>query len=211
MLEKLASNINSIHPSVFNELKRHAQHELCYKVPLEYTYHNYSHTRNVVYNALEIAKRMDYRFIDLQLIELTAWYHDIGFVQGAKNHEQRGSETLGVLMHNAGLDSKLIKKAHLAIMSTIVDNEPLSEYGAILKDADTGHLAYADYSSFEALLRKEILLVEGKEYSDYAWKTFNNEFLKKHTFYTEVGKQLYNPGKKINYNKSSATACVLSN
>ena len=191
-------NNSSIDETVFEQIRLYAQQTLCTEIAIIYSYHNYAHTRYVVSNALEIAKRMNYQLIDFQLIELSAWYHDLGFVLGSKKHEKRGAEILGRIMRENGIDFTMIKKAQLAIESTVIDSPPLNEYGAILKDADTGHLAFSDYRSCETLLRKELRIAEGKSFLNTDWKQKNIEFFESHNYYTKAGKFLFKDGKQSN-------------
>lgn len=58
-------------------------------LPHSFTYHNLSHTINVVKNADLIATETKLDKADKEILLIAAWFHDIGYIEGAEKHEQK--------------------------------------------------------------------------------------------------------------------------
>ena len=56
-----------------------------------YIYHNISHTQRVVGKTNEICESIEVLEEDKNKVLIAAWFHDIGFIHGAEDHEASGS------------------------------------------------------------------------------------------------------------------------
>src|SRR5688572_8071101 len=69
-------------------------------------FHNISHTRDVVNAVLEIGPRSDLTEDEMESAIIAAWLHDIGYVNGAKDHEQAAAEKARALLDQLGATHK---------------------------------------------------------------------------------------------------------
>ena len=53
-----------------------------------YVYHNLAHTQRVVSKTKELIENLKVDKTAAENLEIAAWFHDTGFVKGAKNHEE---------------------------------------------------------------------------------------------------------------------------
>src|SRR5688572_25924083 len=55
-------------------------------------YHNYAHTLDVVNNSRKIGKKSGLKDEELEIVTLAAWFHDVGYSDIYKGHEERSKE-----------------------------------------------------------------------------------------------------------------------
>ena len=57
-------------------------------LPSDIIYHNFSHTLRVVKKIKELVDGEGVNSNEALLLEIAAWFHDTGYVNGEKNHEE---------------------------------------------------------------------------------------------------------------------------
>ncbi|WP_449400451.1 hypothetical protein [Chryseobacterium wanjuense] len=60
------------------------------KLSSVYFYHNFIHTTYTVNKAEEIMRNTSISKEDQEKVLLALWFHDTGYIECAKNHEERG-------------------------------------------------------------------------------------------------------------------------
>jgi predicted metal-dependent HD superfamily phosphohydrolase len=166
----------------------------------KYYYHSFRHTKEVVASALVIAKVYDLSKEEKRLIQIAAWFHDLGYENGHKNHEERGVELMRAYLKEHISEEALSIVAN-AILGTNMSLKPEGLIAQIIRDADSSHLGSKVYFDRVSVLRAEWLEIDNKSYEDEEWYAMNIEFLEKHEYYTPVAKSLFDSRKIKNIQK----------
>ncbi|MHA7056924.1 Pycsar system effector family protein [Aquimarina sp. M1] len=169
------------------------------ELPKTFLYHNFLHTQRVVESVEEISKSSDLTKEEKEIVLLSAWFHDAGYVKGVENHEEESVIFLEKFLTDQSFDE--INKAKVAgcIRATKVGIEPDTKLEEILKDADNSHLAKDYYREVSELLRQELRLQEISEYSSVEWREENLRlFTKEHKYYTRYAIENWEPLKNKN-------------
>ena len=190
-----------ISSSIISEVKDHAIEVLSKQLPDNMTYHSINHTIDVVACAREIAMKQNLSAEDLEIVEIAAWFHDLGYTRSSENHEEKGAEMARDFLSDKGFQEDRIEQIVGCIMATRMPQNPKNNLEKILCDADLMHLAGEDYFKKADLLHKEIETTKFCKISENEWLQMNHEFLDKHCFFTEYAKNNYESAVKENLKK----------
>lgn len=179
-----------------------------------YSYHNLNHTIGVA-NAVErLCKEEKTTDSDKEILLVAAWFHDTGYINGSKNHEELSVEIATRFLKENGKSEEYIASVARLIRVTIKENTPETPLEKIIKDADYYHILDDNYINSCEKLRKEWEKSEDKILTDFEWAKANQLFLSKvHQFYTTYAlahwqplkdKNLKRLGKKIKKMKDEA-------
>lgn len=169
------------------------------KLPPAYVYHSLNHTAGVVGAATTIAKFEQIPHEDTIKLIIAAWFHDVGYIQGAQNHEEVSVQIAADFLRTSGCDEAYIGEVSDLILATVFSHEPQNTLEKILRDADYFHFSYDDYQTFCGLLRREWELTQARTFTDAEWAQENLLMLKhKHQFYTSYAKMFWQPVKDRN-------------
>ncbi|MFT4303672.1 MAG: HD domain-containing protein [Candidatus Woesearchaeota archaeon] len=115
--------------------------------------HNIVHVKSVVDYAIIIAE--SYPEVDLNLIEVAAWWHDVGRVSGNQGHEQRSAEIARDFLKQLGVELEICNQVYDAIVFHKWSMKPVTLEGEIIRDADK--LDFISISRWKACLDANIL------------------------------------------------------
>lgn len=164
-----------------------------------YLYHNYLHTKRVVTAASEILEHSDIKEELHEIVLISAWFHDAGYIKGSKDHEQRSVDLARDFLEKEQISSEKITLITNCILATRIDQQPINEFEEILKDADTSHLAKEYFSKVSNLLLQELKLEGAHEYSTEEWREENIKiFTQEHRYYTKYAIEYWEPEKHKN-------------
>lgn len=165
----------------------------------DYIYHNFNHSLRVVNYATLLS---DVENIDPQtkeIIMLAAWFHDIGYIEGYKDHEDKSAAIAEAFLSENDYPAQQIELVKTLIKVTKLDKEPVTKAEKIIKDADCSHFAEKNYCDLAELLREEWKLTQNKDFDDIEWAQVNRTVLmQKHRFYTDYGKEKLQQLKEAN-------------
>ncbi|KQT25717.1 phosphohydrolase [Chryseobacterium sp. Leaf405] len=174
------------------------------KLSSVYFYHNFIHTTYTVNKAEEIMKNTPVSGEDQEKVLLALWFHDTGYIECAKDHEEKGVDVLKNFLQNENYSENYIEDVSKLILATKITYEPKNLLEQIVKDADCSHFASHDYNDISDALRKEWELTNVRCFSNDEWNEGNLDMLKnKHKFYTDYAKQNWQPLKEKNIKKIS--------
>ncbi|GAB7256259.1 Pycsar system effector family protein [Polaribacter sp. OB-PA-B3] len=172
------------------------------KIHSNYVYHNLAHTQRVVESAKEIATSLNVEANALENLVIAAWFHDVGYVEGSNNHEEKSVEIAANFLKEHNFDKDRIQKVSKIILATEMNYVPKNNLEEIIRDADCGHLASKDFLDYTSLLRREWELSLDKKYSNIEWIDLNLSFLtQKHRYYTDFALRNWSEGKEKNIAK----------
>ncbi|NAS31345.1 HD domain-containing protein [Flavobacteriaceae bacterium R38] len=169
------------------------------ELPNSYLYHNYTHTQRVVKHVTEIIEAERLNEVDTEILQLAAWFHDIGYIKGGSDHEKHGAEIANEFLTEHGFPPEKIKIIQEAILSTSMDIEPETPLQKMLCDADFSHFASKNYEEVSSLLREEFKQLGIRIYSDREWIEENIKmFNQHHKFFTLHAVEHWQPQKNKN-------------
>jgi len=168
----------------------------------KFLYHSLEHTRRVVKSTETLANALKLNKQDKERLLIAAWFHDVGYTKGIKNHEENSVDILRNFMSSQGADEESIQKIARIIMATAMEAIPKNDLESIIRDADSAHFGSKDYELISNLLRAEWELTQNKEFSDLEWVEENICFFNQHhKFYTSYAQENWSTRKLKNLNK----------
>lgn len=164
-------------------------------------YHNLEHTLEVVSNSEEIAKAENLSDDDMEILYFAAWFHDIGYIDGCLEHEERSKKIAREFLTFNNYPEYKINQVTAAILTTKIPQTPQTQIEKILCDADLLHLGKKGLFKRGMLLKEEIEKNLNKQFTDEEWLKSSIEFIEKHSFHTEYVQKFYNDRKLQNLQK----------
>jgi predicted metal-dependent HD superfamily phosphohydrolase len=165
------------------------------KLSKDLTYHNFAHTERVATAAEEIGKHSSLESDDLEIVLLSAWFHDTGFIKSYENHEEESQKIAEEFLAAENFPKEKIKLVVTSILATKRDQQPNNDIENVLCDADMYHISQDGYPIVADSLRKEWEHVFQTVQSDMEWYQSCLEFMLKSKFYTQYGKEVLEKGK----------------
>ncbi|WP_299670045.1 Pycsar system effector family protein [uncultured Polaribacter sp.] len=167
-----------------------------------YVYHNLAHTQRVVEKTNEIAENSEIEKTTAENLAIAAWFHDTGFIEGSKDHEERSVKIATEFLKAKNISEKRIQVISEIILATKMNHVPKNILEEIIKDADSAHLASNNFSDYTSLLRKEWELSLDKKYKNEEWIELNLSFLtQKHRYHTDFALKNWSKDKEKNLAK----------
>lgn len=181
--------------SIVQKAESYVVAQLNEKLPPSYLYHNLSHTRRVVKYVKELIEKEKIGINDARILELAAWFHDIGFIKSNEDHENYSVEIAKAFLKEK-VAAATIDKIEELILATKMLKEPKNSLEKIILDADCAHLGKKFYFEVSELLREEWVALGLKKIPDVEWIEKNIDFLtKKHQYYTDYAMSNWQPTK----------------
>ncbi|MFN3757762.1 MAG: HD domain-containing protein [Algoriphagus aquaeductus] len=181
---------------VFEEIKNRIYEDILEKLPSHLTYHNLDHTAYVLEKAIFLANQSQVDASDLELLKLAALFHDTGFIDNPKDHEEKGCVIARSYLSEEYSEEQLLKISGM-IMATKIPQSPTNHLENILADAD---LEYLGTDLFEQI--GENLFQELKHFNpnftEQAWDELQLVFMQKHHYHTEYCRKNREPKKQEN-------------
>lgn len=186
------------HQIVLAQVENHVKELFSNKEDVNLVYHNVSHTEHVVKHAVTIAQNYKLSGDDLLVIQIAAWFHDVGYLLGQDNHELRGAALAAEFLRSNQVPPGIIQSVQDCIMATRMPQKPETLLQKILCDADLYHLGSETFQDRNKLMRQEAQLVSGKKIKKDKWRLKTIELLESHSFQTEYCRTLLEEKKQQN-------------
>ncbi|MFP4470676.1 MAG: HD domain-containing protein [Bacteroidales bacterium] len=104
-------------------------------------YHNIRHTRNVVDAARLIAGKCMVNDRDMEMLLVSAWFHDVGYLERKVNHEDISKKYAREFLERHSMQPEYISQVERCIEATRVPQNPQDKLSSILCDADLFHVS----------------------------------------------------------------------
>jgi predicted metal-dependent HD superfamily phosphohydrolase len=167
-----------------------------------FLYHNFTHTERVLRSLREIIENSEVSKSDAEILELAVLFHDTGYTKTREGHEEESVKIATAFLKNNDVDANTIEAINKCIMATKFDDQPASDLGKIIRDADSSHFGKKYFNDASAFLRKELEIQGVVNYSPREWLDENIRVLsKKHEFYTDYALKNWQPRKEKNLSK----------
>ena len=183
---------------VIDYCERLIQDSRCSTLP----FHDLRHTREVASNASYLSKIHSLNSAEKELLQIAAWFHDTGFSEAYKGHEDSSKKIAYDFLVKQGASACVIKAILCCIDGTKMPQKPMSKYAKILCDADLFHLSTSEFFSKKPLLRQEWETFCNLKVNDLEWHQLNLKFLKEHQYQTSYGQKVLAKGKLQNILKA---------
>ena len=175
------------------------------------TYHNWVHTSNVIEASVLIANNSKEIESDkIEQIELAAIFHDVGFVDGAEEHEKKGAKYAVDFLSKENYGAENIKLVERLILATKMGHKPQDIYERVIMDADLSHLGKPNYMETTFLnLSTEINNCSDMKMSKLEWVKQCVTFLSAHNYLTDYARLTFGKVKEENLQKIKNLAVQL--
>ena len=183
----------------FREVKGYVFNLFKENLPLKTVYHSESHTFDVVNAAIEIGLSQNLSEEDLENVLLAAWFHDTGYIEGSKDHEDRSMVILDKYLTERNYSKERIAKVKVLIKATKMPQKPQDKLEEIICDADLSHLGRGSFMKESKLLRLEREQLDGEFVSDLDWLVGTEKFLSQHQYFTDYAFENWNAQKTLNW------------
>ena len=183
---------------IINDVQDYIKLKFENELPESYTYHNFEHTQNVVNAISELTSQGNISNEEREILTISAYFHDIGFVINKENHEAHSAEIARNFLEHKNYPEEKISKVVECIKATKMNWSGEEKLCQLIKDADLSGLAHKNYEQINEQLRTEINATQSSNISKKEWKEENIKFLKNHSYFSEEGKALYTKGKSRN-------------
>jgi hypothetical protein len=168
------------------------------KLPAWAVYHNLEHTEETVRAAREVGKASDLSKAEMEIVELAAWLHDVGYIEGPEGHEERSATAASGVLRENGYPEEKIDLVQACIRATAVPQKPMNLLERVLCDADIIHVGKKRFFTRSDLLRSEVEMRKGNPFTDLEWLTYNIEFVTKHNFHTKYAQEEFSTRRAKN-------------
>ena len=170
------------------------------ELPKNLSYHNLSHTKDVLSAVERIALAENITDEGLFLLKSAAIYHDVGFIEKYEENEEVSASFASQTLPKYGYKEEHIKKIKELIFVTSIPQNPKTKLEKIICDADLDYLGREDFGEVSSKLRDE-LKTYGKIKTNKEWDELQVSFLKSHKYFTQTSKKTRNKKKKENLEK----------
>ncbi len=179
------------------EIQSHILEKLEKGLSPELTYHNVAHTLDVLTHAIDIAALEGIDGAEeIFLLKVSALYHDVGFVNIYRGHEDVSCSIATEELKSFGFGDSMIEMVCGMIMATKVPQRPRNTLDEIICDADLDYLGRTDFWIIGERLYKEFL--DQKIVSNYReWNLLQVRFLEDHYYFTASSRQRRQRQKQI--------------
>lgn len=181
----------------FTHIMEHVIDKLKKGLPPNLTYHNVSHTLDVLQQVLEIAQQEGIENQEcLLLLKISALYHDVGFLNIYTGHEEISCRVASEELPNFGFTTEQIEKICGMIRATKVPQQPQNLLEEIICDADLDYLGRSDFFTIGEGLYKEF--TDQKFVQNYRdWNVLQVRFLESHHYFTHTSKERRQKQKQL--------------
>lgn len=168
------------------------------KLNTSLSFHTIDHTRNVVSASHEIGIHAGLSQEEIQLLTISAWFHDTGYTMAYAGHEMESVKIARDFLIGNGLDTERIEKICSCVLATSFPQNPKSRIEMVLCDADFFHFSRTDYAEFESSLRIEWETILNRHYTNEQWNSINLAMLINHHYFTDFGRTVLQERKQHN-------------
>ncbi|HKK77469.1 MAG TPA: Pycsar system effector family protein [Saprospiraceae bacterium] len=184
---------------IVDEVEGYVTKLLLQQLSEDHKYHNLSHTLAVRTACRKLGEQMDINEEELQILEIAALFHDVGFIETYNGHEGVSRRIARDFLTGKNYPEDKLERVLTCIDVTFPANRPSNTLEEIIRDADLINLGSDGYATHLNGLRHEWDVFLGQRFTDRDWYKINRKFLKNQSFFTEAAREYYGP--KLEDNK----------
>lgn len=188
--------MNNINNGFIEEAKEYVTALLTNELSDKCIFHTINHTLDVLKNAEVIGNYCRLDEHDLNVLRISALFHDVGYVDAYDDHEVYSARRARNYLQAKNIDQAIIDQVETAIHSTKTPQNPNDEISKILCDADLMNLTFDDYFEQIDLMRKEWEKVGKAKLDRNQFHLQSLDFFQTHQYHSEYGKKILQPKKE---------------
>ena len=181
-----------------NNVRNYVLSLLTTRTPIENFYHDVNHTKEVVQSVIEIGTGEKLSADELEIIQIAAWFHDVGYIEKTDGHEKISAEYARKFLTKLQYPVGKIEIIVGAIHATKVPQKPKDKFQKLLCDADLFHLGKETFFERNDKYRVEYENHLGQKLSERDWLIKTIDFIKDQNFFTDYVKSNFGDQKKEN-------------
>jgi len=162
-------------------------------LPAIYRFHTLDHTLAVVSATREIALLEKLSDNEQLLVEVSAWFHDVGYLRSLAEHETMSAFRSLLFLSRLGIDLDDVERIEQCILVTKLGSKPWNDMQRVLCDADMWHLTCPEFYTWSERLRKEWVAMKGLHMTDTEWIQNNLNFMRGVKFHTHYAQEIMQP------------------
>jgi predicted metal-dependent HD superfamily phosphohydrolase len=170
------------------------------KLSPDYVYHNYTHTLETVKACKKLSSTYNLTSRDYEILMLAAWFHDTGYVETYRDHEEASIGIMKAYLTGNYSDDDIAEIESL-ILATKHGAKADGSLQEIIQDADYINLGRKNFEHRADLLRIEWERILQKKYTEMEWAQVQLQFLIETSFKTEEAISRYNAQRELNIRK----------
>ncbi|KAA9325003.1 Pycsar system effector family protein [Adhaeribacter soli] len=168
------------------------------KLSKKLVYHTYKHTTETVKEARILGEMHQLPPDQMEVLLLAAWLHDTGYVDTYEGHEENSARIASRFLSELDYPKEKIDQIAHCITGAGTKDGNTELLTNILWDADLSNLGKDSFEANAELLRVEWEIFLNRFYTDYEWAQHQLDFLQKHAFRTEFGRQRFEAQREKN-------------
>jgi len=180
------------------EAKLYVSKLLTHELSEKCLFHTISHTLEVLKNAEIIGNYCEVNEEELNILRISALFHDVGYVDAYDDHEIYSAKRAVEYLQDKNVNEEVIKQIERAILATKTPQNPQDRISKILCDADLMNLTFDDYFEQVDLMREEWEKVGKAKLDSHQFYLNTLEFFRTHEYHSRYGKMILQPKKKKN-------------
>lgn len=159
------------------------------------TYHNLSHTKDVMRQVERIAAGENISDEnELMLLKVAALFHDSGFLYVYRHHEEKSCQIMEEFMQDGDFSPEEIMRIRGMIMATQIPQSPHNLMEQIICDADLDYLGRDDFEKISNGLKEEFLVYNVIK-GEADWDPLQIGFFEAHNYFTQTCRNDRTPKK----------------
>lgn len=183
------------------EAKQYVSKFLAHELSEKCLFHTISHTLEVLKNAEIIGRYCNVDEDQLNILRISALFHDVGYVDAYDDHEIFSAKRAVEYLADKKVDVHTIAQIERAILSTKTPQNPQDKISRILCDADLMNLTFDDYFEQVDLMREEWEKVGKAKLDNHQFYLNTLEFFRTHEYHSKYGKTILQPKKEMTERK----------
>ncbi len=161
------------------------------RLPEHYCFHNIQHTIEVVEMAAQIGQASGLDEGQMEIVAIAAWFHDTGYTEQYKGHEDISMRIAGDYLHHIGYPTDKIRRVQSCINATNIPHEPHNLMEQVLCDADVANIGTETFVAKTEALRHEQEISFDRHFSHDEWYRMSIKFCRQHQFHTDYARRIF--------------------
>ena len=164
----------------------------------DFLFHSVKHTDEVLKQAESIGKSMGLNNDELNVLRVSAIFHDLGYTKTYEGHEKESAVLARQFLTKRNIKKEQIDEVINAILSTKVPQSPQSLVSEILCDADLTNLTFDNYFENAEKMRQEWIKTGRTNMSEKEFHINSVSFFENHQYHTDFARRSLEPKKRKN-------------
>ena len=183
---------------LIHKARAHVETLMREKKPEWLEFHDFHHAVSVVDTCRAIGSALNLNDEMIEVASLAAWFHDVGYLDGIEDHEERSVESATSFLQRRKYPQEKIALVAGCIRATRMPQQPKNILEQVLCDADIAHLGRKNYLQLSERIRQEIEHRMRIKLTRFEWLTMNIDFMAGHRYFTDYAKTHFEKQRQSN-------------